>query len=377
MKTSKSLLAVLVISSMFAGSVNAIPASDIFLSNGGDVETAINQISGQVGGLGSDILSINNDISQQNTAIAHASNVASAAQISANEANQKASVNSSDITILENIAVHQDADITSARQTANHADLAAADARYRANNAQDTANANAMRITALENAPKPVNGLDGKDGAKGEKGDTGAAGIAGKDGIDGKNGIDGKEGKEGPQGIQGVKGDTGAAGKDGINGKDGVNGKDGKNGSNGITTVVHKKEVDSTTLSRVNANSQSIKAVSDTTRVQAQDLQAAKQFISQAQAANNNRFQSLKEEVDGNKQEARGGVASAIAIASMPQVQAGQRFIISAGTGAFKNEQAVSVGASFHASENTIIKAGISDSTNNDFAMGAGVGIGF
>ncbi|MCG5127564.1 YadA C-terminal domain-containing protein [Enterobacter mori] len=51
--------------------------------------------------------------------------------------------------------------------------------------------------------------------------------------------------------------------------------------------------------------------------------------------------------------------------------------MFSAGVGSFKNEQAISVGASFHASEHTVIKAGISDSTNNDLAMGAGIGIGF
>ncbi|MBG0549540.1 YadA C-terminal domain-containing protein [Enterobacter hormaechei] len=50
---------------------------------------------------------------------------------------------------------------------------------------------------------------------------------------------------------------------------------------------------------------------------------------------------------------------------------------LSAGVGSFKDEQAVSVGASFHVGSNTIVKAGVSDSTNNDLAMGAGIGIGF
>lgn len=39
-----------------------------------------------------------------------------------------------------------------------------------------------QRLTTLENAPKPTNGVDGKDGAtgaKGDKGDTGATGAVG------------------------------------------------------------------------------------------------------------------------------------------------------------------------------------------------------
>ncbi|MBL5883052.1 YadA-like family protein [Lelliottia aquatilis] len=109
----------------------------------------------------------------------------------------------------------------------------------------------------------------------------------------------------------------------------------------------------------------------------AKDLQDAKQFFNQQQASSNSQFKNLKDEVDDNKKESRSGAASAIAIASMPQVEAGQSVMFSAGAGTFKDEQALSVGASFHAGASTVIKAGVSDSTNNDFAMGAGIGIGF
>lgn len=108
-----------------------------------------------------------------------------------------------------------------------------------------------------------------------------------------------------------------------------------------------------------------------------QDLQDAKQFLNQQQSSSNAQFKSLKDEMDDNKKESRSGAASAIAIASMPQVEAGQSVMFSAGAGTFKDEQALSVGASFHAGTSTVIKAGVSDSTNNDFAMGAGIGIGF
>ncbi|QIU89632.1 YadA C-terminal domain-containing protein [Yokenella regensburgei] len=185
---------------------------------------------------------------------------------------------------------------------------------------------NSDRLDILENAPKPKNGINGKDGA------------------------------------QGIAGANGSDGKDGINGKDGV-----------TTTVT---QLDAATQAKVAKNSQAITTTSGQAASVAQDLKDAKSFFSQQQASNNAQFKSLHDEVDSNKKEARSGAASAVAIASMPQVEAGQTVMFSAGVGSFKDEQAMSVGASFHAGVATV-KAGISDSTNNDFAMGAGVGIGF
>lgn len=203
-------------------------------------------------------------------------------------------------------------------------------------NAADTVQNN--RLTTLENQPKPKDGVDGtngKDGAKGDKGDS-------------------------------IKGDEG---------KDGANGANGANGKDGITTTITK--VDTATQAKVASNSH---AIADTARQSAnvaKDLQDAKQFFNQQQTNSNAQFNSLKDQVENNQKEARSGAASAVAIASMPQVEVGQSLMFSAGVGSFKDEQALSVGASFHAGDRTVIKAGVSDSTNNDLAMGAGVGIGF
>ncbi|MHA1017042.1 YadA-like family protein [Enterobacter mori] len=215
---------------------------------------------------------------------------------------------------------------------------------------QDLEQANRDRTAnqhpAMTNGKDGAKGATGVQGVQGLKGDTGVQGLvgaAGKDGADGKNGIDGK------------------AGKDGVNGKD---------GANGATTTITKKEVDTKTINLV-------KSLNTQTTAQAKDLKDAQQVFAQAQSSSNAQFKNLKDEVDDNKKEARGGVASAVAIASMPQVEKDQAMMFSAGVGSFKNEQAISVGASFHAGEHTVIKAGISDSTNNDLAMGAGIGIGF
>ncbi len=155
-----------------------------------------------------------------------------------------------------------------------------------------------------------------------------------------------------------------------------INGRDGRPGKNGVTDIITKKEVDTKTSKQVNINTQTLKALSVQSTAQAKDLKAAQQVFAQTQTNTHSQFKSLKDEVDGNKKEARGGVASAVAMASMPQVEKDQAVMFSAGAGEFKGEEAVSVGASFHAGS-AVVKAGMSDSTNNDFAMGVGVGIGF
>ncbi len=91
----------------------------------------------------------------------------------------------------------------------------------------------------------------------------------------------------------------------------------------------------------------------------------------------NNHFSSLKNEVEDNRKEANAGTASAIAIASQPQVKAGDFMMMSAGAGTFNGESAVSVGTSFNAGTHTVIKAGVSADTQSDFGAGVGVGYSF
>lgn len=391
---NKSVMAITVFGILLSSVVKAAtPASDVVLSSGQDLETAHSNLQGQVDGLSNDIAdvyfnkipAINQVNSQQDTAINTASSAASTAQDTADQAKTLADKNASHIAASDTVVIEQGKRLTTVEgnqasdhveilrnaQTANSAlttatantsaidnvnsDLQGAKQLLadKAQIAQDTANQadtnantalimagnNSTRLTALENAPKPTNGVDGKDGAPGVKGEKGDKGDS----------------------IKGDKGDTGAKGD---------KGDAGKAGSNGITTTITKKEVDTKTINLV-------KSLNTQTTAQAKDLKAAQQVFAQAQANTNSQFKSLKDEVDSNKKEARSGAASAVAIASMPQVEKEQAVMFSAGVGSFKDEQAVSVGASFHVGSNTIVKAGVSDSTNNDLAMGAGIGIGF
>ncbi|MEZ0533887.1 YadA-like family protein [Enterobacter sp. KB-221C9] len=354
---NKSLVAVAVFGALFVGVIGnthaVTPASDVQFANGWDLETVNQQQNAvtqdhesRISENHSDIIKLNQENLLRDDAIQTAGD-------KADQALQQTAKNGNDIINLQNQA--------STFVTAPELDQVKQDQKVvDANQNLDIIN-HESRIHALETAPTPKDGINGKDG------------------VDGKDGATGATGAQGLQGVAGVAGANGADGKDGANGRDGVDGKDGingKDGSNGVTTTVNKVQVDTATQDKVAANSQAITATATQSASVAQDLQDAKKVFSQQQANTNAQFKSLRDEVDGNKKEARSGAASAVAIASMPQVEAGQKVMFSAGVGSFKDEQAISVGASFHAGAATV-KAGVSSSTNNDFAMGAGVGIGF
>ncbi|TGB57602.1 YadA-like family protein [Escherichia sp. E4742] len=119
--------------------------------------------------------------------------------------------------------------------------------------------------------------------------------------------------------------------------------------------------------------------VQDSTDTHQQLSTTQKRVADNSQQINtlNNHFSSLKNEVEDNRKDANAGIASAIAIASQPQVKTGDLMMVSAGAGTFNGESAVSVGTSFNAGVHTVIKAGVSADTQSDFGAGVGVGYSF
>lgn len=91
----------------------------------------------------------------------------------------------------------------------------------------------------------------------------------------------------------------------------------------------------------------------------------------------NNNFSNLKSEVDENKKEASAGISGAMAQANIPQVIQGQTFSIGAGVGGYAGENAVAVGMSARVSQSVIVKASVSDDTQQTVGYGAGVSIGW
>ena len=101
------------------------------------------------------------------------------------------------------------------------------------------------------------------------------------------------------------------------------------------------------------------------------------QTLQQSQDYTNHKFADLKSQVDDNKKQAAAGSASAMAQANIPQVQESQQFAVGAGIGGYDSENALSVGASFHAGSATIVKMSVSNDTQSNVGYGAGVSVGW
>lgn len=244
------------------------------------------------------------------------------------------------------------------------------------NNLQHVDNIQDSRLTALENAPKPINGADGAKGdkgdtgatgAKGDKGDTGATGAKGDKGDTGVTGAKGEKGDAGATGMKGDKGDTGAQGIAGRNGRDGA---DGHNGKDGVTTTVTQRQLDTATQAKVAKNSLAVTAAT-------QDLQATRQSLQAMNTNTSQQFKSLRDEVDNNKKQANAGISGAMAMAGLPQVQTNQRVMFSAGGATYNGESALAVGASVNFNSHVIAKVSFSDDTANNMGASVGIGMGF
>ncbi|HGL5847945.1 TPA: YadA-like family protein [Enterobacter hormaechei] len=231
-------------------------------------------------------------------------------------------------------------------------------------NLQHVDNIQDSRLTALENAPKPINGADG---AKGDKGDTGATGAKGDKGDTGVTGAKGEKGDAGATGKKGDKGDTGAQGIAGRNGRDGA---DGHNGKDGVTTTVTQRQLDTATQAKVAKNSMAVTAAT-------QDLQATRQSLQAMNTNTSQQFKSLRDEVDNNKKQANAGISGAMAMAGLPQVQTNQRVMFSAGGATYNGESALAVGASVNFNSHVIAKVSFSDDTANNMGASVGIGMGF
>ena len=255
-------------------------------------------------------------------------------------------------------------------------------------NLQHVDNIQDSRLTALENAPKPINGADGAKGdkgdtgatgAKGDKGDTGATGakgdkgdtgVTGAKGEKGDTGVTGAKGEKGDAGATGMKGDKGDTGAQGIAGRNGRDGADGHNGKDGVTTTVTQRQLDTATQAKVAKNSMAVTAAT-------QDLQATRQSLQAMNTNTSQQFKSLRDEVDNNKKLANAGISGAMAMAGLPQVQTNQRVMFSAGGATYNGESALAVGASVNFNSHVIAKVSFSDDTANNMGASVGIGMGF
>ncbi|WP_150327662.1 YadA-like family protein, partial [Escherichia coli] len=129
-----------------------------------------------------------------------------------------------------------------------------------------------------------------------------------------------------------------------------------------IDSVQYGEQIRNLAQDSAQAHEQIESLTQDSAQTHQQLTNTQKRVADNSQQINslNNNFSSLKHEVEDNRKEANAGIASAVAIASQPQVKTGDFMMVSAGAGTFNNESAVSVGASFNAGIHTVIKAGVS-----------------
>lgn len=99
--------------------------------------------------------------------------------------------------------------------------------------------------------------------------------------------------------------------------------------------------------------------------------------IGALESSTNAKFGQLKDNIEDNRKRASAGIAGVAAMANIPQVIQGQTFSVGAGVGNTDSEGALAVGASARASENVVVKASVSNDTQHNFVVGAGVSYGW
>lgn len=88
-------------------------------------------------------------------------------------------------------------------------------------------------------------------------------------------------------------------------------------------------------------------------------------------------FEDLKNEVDENRQRTSAAISGVAAMANIPQVIQGQTFAVGAGVGTTDGESALAVGLSARATEHVVVKASVSDDSQQNFVVGAGASYGW
>ncbi|MGL4724763.1 MAG: YadA C-terminal domain-containing protein [Scandinavium sp.] len=125
------------------------------------------------------------------------------------------------------------------------------------------------------------------------------------------------------------------------------------------------------------ANQQALKATNHRVAENSQELANHEQRIQTLEANNSASFGKLKNEVDDNRQRASAAISGVAAMANIPQVIQGQTFSVGAGVGTTDSESALAVGFSARATEHVVVKASVSDDTQQNFVVGGGVSYGW
>ena len=198
-----------------------------------------------------------------------------------------------------------------------------------------------------DKGPQGDKGLKGETGNKGPQGDKGLKGETGDKGPQGDRGLKGETGDKGPQGDKGLKGETGDKGPKGDPGDSGFKSQDGK-------LILEK--------------SQTISNVSD--------------GLAPMDVVNKRQLDKVREDLSSRVDIATSGVANALSVASLPQVNStsGERFNIGVGIGygMYGGEHSMALGVSgiVGISKGNLMYK-LNGSLNSKLKFGLGIGLGY
>ncbi|EMD0638818.1 YadA C-terminal domain-containing protein [Salmonella enterica] len=88
-------------------------------------------------------------------------------------------------------------------------------------------------------------------------------------------------------------------------------------------------------------------------------------------------FNKLEQQQNKDRKEFRAGIAGAVALSQIPQVQADQRGNFGMAVGTFNGENAIAAGVSTRLSSSVTLKSGLSWDTQGNVGAGAGIAVGW
>ncbi|MBM3074677.1 YadA C-terminal domain-containing protein, partial [Lelliottia sp. RWM.1] len=124
-------------------------------------------------------------------------------------------------------------------------------------------------------------------------------------------------------------------------------------------------------------NENAIQATNHRVAENSANIAAEEEQITTLKSDTDKNFSKMNNRIDENRQRASAAISGVAAMANIPQVIQGQTFSIGAGVGSTDGESAAAVGFSARAGERVIVKASVSDDTQQNFVIGGGVSYGW
>ncbi|WP_435954789.1 YadA C-terminal domain-containing protein [Dryocola sp. BD626] len=143
------------------------------------------------------------------------------------------------------------------------------------------------------------------------------------------------------------------------------------------TTGEYAKSRADTAFATAAANKQALASTNRRVADNSAELANHETRIGALESQTTSSFAKLKNQVDDNRKRSSAGIAGVAAMANIPQVTNTQNFSVGAGVGTADSESALAVGFSARATENTVVKASVSNDTQHNFVAGAGVSYGW